>query len=138
MKSIYPSVLILLLTALSPLLAKPEFEVTSPQSRQLAANNYLNGQSHQIAVHTKGLVCTSCAIGLRIHLKKLAGIDNSQFNKGILLDASTQLIVVAYQADARPDPESVRKAIYKAGYEAAHYYQWDGARVRLHPFRGAE
>jgi copper chaperone CopZ len=138
MKSIYPSILIFLLTALSPLLATPEFEVTSPQNRQLAANKYLHGQSHQIAVHTKGLVCTSCAIGLRIHLKKLAGIDKSQFNKGTLLDASTQLIVVAYKPDAQPDLESVRKAIHKAGYEAAHYYQWDGARVRLHSFEGAE
>ena len=89
-------------------------------------------------MHTKGLVCTSCAIGLRIHLKKLAGIDKSQFNKGTLLDASTQLIVVAFKADAPPDPDSVRKAIHKAGYEATHYYQWDGARVRLHAFEGTE
>ena len=68
MQSMYPLIL-LICAALCPLAAKPQFEVTNPQNRQQSAHRYLNGQANQIAVYTKGLVCSSCGIGLRVHLK---------------------------------------------------------------------
>ena len=138
MKSIYPAVLFLVVTAIGPLAARPQFEATSPEHRQASASHYLRGQVNQIAVYTKGLVCSSCGIGLRVHLKKLKGIDKALFNKGIHIDASKQLIVIAYQVGAQPNPEAIHKAIENAGYEAAHYYLWDGKQVGIHYFGGGK
>lgn len=128
----------LCLASLSPLFAKPEFKVVSSQDRKASATEHLAGEPNHIAIYTKGLVCSSCGIGLRIHLKKLAGIDRLQFNKGVHLDASKQLIILAYQPGIDPDPAAIRDAIKDAGYEAAHYYRWDGEMVAVHPFEEAK
>jgi hypothetical protein len=77
-----------------------------------------------LAVHTKGLVCSSCGIGLRIHTSKLEGVDKSQLTKGVDLDVKKQLVLVAFKPDAAIDVDGVREAIYKAGYDPVHYYLW--------------
>lgn len=103
-----------------------------------AAQDYLKDQSNQLAIYAKGFVCSSCGIGLRIHLKKLASVDRKQFDKGILMDASKQLLIVAFEPDAAVNIDTVRDAVYSAGYDPAHYYQWNGQSVDIIAFKEAK
>ena len=50
-----------------------------------------------VIVQVKGLVCSSCSIGIRIGLAKIDGLDKNRFNKGILLDSSNQYVLLAYE-----------------------------------------
>ena len=92
--------------------------------RDQAAIGMVENHPNYIAVYTKGLVCNSCGIGLRIHIGKLDGVDKSRLTKGVDLDVEKQFVLVAFKPDAAIDVESVRKAIYNAGYDPVHYYLW--------------
>ncbi|MBL00502.1 MAG: hypothetical protein CMI34_03720 [Opitutales bacterium] len=92
--------------------------------RDQAAIGMVENHPNYIAVYTKGLVCNSCGIGLRIHIGKLDGVDKSRLTKGVDLDVEKQFVLVAFKLDAAIDVESVRKAIYNAGYDPVHYYLW--------------
>jgi hypothetical protein len=104
--------------------------LVNEEVRLNAAREYLTDQPNQIAIFTKGLVCSSCGIGLRIHLSRIKSIDRKHFEKGVLLDATKQLIVVALKADAKPDLVAMTKAIHKAGYEVGLFYQWEEQAIR--------
>jgi len=92
--------------------------------RDQAAKVMLENRPNYLAVHTKGLVCSSCGIGLRIHASKLDSVDQSQLTKGVDLDVHKQLVLVAFKPGAAIDVDGVREAIYKAGYDPVHYYLW--------------
>jgi hypothetical protein len=92
--------------------------------RDQVAKGMVENYPNYLAVHTKGLVCSSCGIGLRIHTSKLEGVDKSQLTKGVDLDVKKQLVLVAFKPDAAIDVDGVREAIYKAGYDPVHYYLW--------------
>ena len=96
----------------------------TPELRDQAAKVMLENHPNYLAVHTKGLVCSSCGIGLRIHTSKLEGVDKSQLTKGVDLDVKKQLVLVAFKPDAAIDVDGVRMAIYNAGYDPVHYYLW--------------
>lgn len=114
--------------------ASSQTAATNEDIRFAAAQNHLLHQPNQIAIYAKGFVCNSCGIGLRIHLKKIAGINRDFFDEGILLDASKQLLVVAFESAADININLVRDAIYSAGYDPEHYYAFDGDTVIQHPF----
>lgn len=118
----------------APLHAQKRQPLVSPETRLEAAQSYLENQPTQIGVYAKGFVCSSCGIGLRIHLSKLNGIDKKQFKKGVFLDASKQLLIIAYQPDVEPDIRAIHRAIESAGYDPSHYYQWKGEAIEVHPF----
>ena len=66
--------------------------------------------SSTVEIKIKGLVCTSCAIGV----KKLFGINV----RGIHLDIKNQIATVKLIDSTIPiDKEKVKKAIIDAGYE---------------------
>ena len=92
--------------------------------RDQAAIGIVENHPNYLLVHTKGLVCNSCGIGLRIHIGKLDGVDKSQLSKGVDLDVEKQFVLVAFKPDAAIDVEGVREAIHNAGYYPAHYYLW--------------
>jgi len=96
----------------------------SSEVRDQAAKGMVENHPNYLAVHTKGLVCSSCSIGLRIHTSKLEGVDKSQLTKGVDLDVKKQLVLVAFKSDATIDVDGVREAIYKAGFDPVHYYIW--------------
>ncbi len=96
----------------------------SSEVRDQAAKGMVENHPNYLAVHIKGLVCSSCAIGLRIHTSKLEGVDKSQLTKGVDLDAKKQLVLVAFKSDAAIDVDGVREAIYNAGFDPVHYYIW--------------
>ena len=94
------------------------------EARDQAAKEMVENHPIYLAVHTKGLVCSSCGIGLRIHTSKLEGVDKSQLTKGVDLDVEKQLVLVAFKPDASIDVDGVREAIYNAGFDPVHYYLW--------------
>ena len=126
MRHIYLSLLLISLCALTSQ-ARTTWPVASPEVRDLAAQEMIENHANYIAVYTKGLVCSSCGIGLRIHISKIDSVDPSAFKKGVDLDSEKQLVYVAFKAGAEIDAEAVREAIYKAGYDPAHYYLWSEA-----------
>jgi hypothetical protein len=126
MKHIYLSLLSLCLCALT-VQARSTGPLASPEVRDLAAKQMIESHANYMAIYTKGLVCSSCGIGLRIHISKLDGVDKSAFKKGVDLDSEKQLVLVAFKADAEIDVEGVRKAVYNAGYDPVHYYLWSQA-----------
>ena len=97
---------------------------TTPELRDQAAKRMVENHPNFLAIHTKGLVCNSCGIGLRIHIGKLDGVDKSQLTKGVDLDVKNQLVLVAFKLDAAIDVNGVREAIYNAGYDPVSYYLW--------------
>lgn len=130
MKLLYTLIALALCSA--TLSARPQFKVATEEDRLVGATEHLTGKDNQIAIYARGLVCSSCGIGLRIHIGKLDGLDKSQFEKGMLLDAKNQLALVAFENVNAEGIEAARKAVYKAGYEPTHYYQWDGESVVAH------
>jgi copper chaperone CopZ len=83
-----------------------------------------------VIVHVKGLVCSSCAIGIRIGLAKLDGLDRSQFTKGVELDSTNQYVLLAKEGDLNFN--QVFEKIYKAGYDPLHLcYMQAGQVVRV-------
>ena len=96
----------------------------SSELRDQAAKEMVENHPNYLAVYTKGLVCSSCGIGLRIHSSKLEGLDKSQLTNGVDLDVKKQLVLVAFKPDAAIDVDGVREAIYNAGYDPVHYYLW--------------
>ena len=101
--------------------AEPE---TSSELRDQAAKRMVENHQNFLAIYTKGLVCNSCGIGLRIHIGKLDGVDKSQLTRGVDLDVENQLVLVAFKSDATIDVDGVRESIYNAGYDPIHYYLW--------------
>jgi len=88
-----------------------------------SAKSHLSGNPNHIAFYSKGLVCSSCAIGLRIHFNKLDGINRNKLDEGMLLDAKNQLLVVAFEQGFVPNIQEIIRAFDKAGYETTHYYK---------------
>jgi hypothetical protein len=123
-----------LLSLCASLGATPQFKPVTEAIRDQAAADHLAAQANRIAIYAKGFVCSSCGIGLRIHLKKLPQVDDSQFDQGVLMDASKQLLVLGIKADRQIDRKSLAKAIFKAGYESEYYYQWNGHKTQRHYF----
>ena len=134
MKSLLTKQLLTLIFVASLLQASSQTAATDKDIRFVAAQYHLLHQPNKIAIHAKGFVCNSCGIGLRIHLKKIAGINRDLFDEGIFLDASKQLLVVAFVSAADININLVRDAIYSAGYDPEHYYAFEGDTVTQHPF----
>ncbi|MGJ8640146.1 MAG: heavy-metal-associated domain-containing protein [Opitutaceae bacterium] len=131
MKTLLLSIALTTFGALTSLQARAQFPVTTNELRLESAQAHLAEKPNQVAVYSKGLVCSSCGIGLRIHIKKLDGLDDAKLDEGMFLDAKNQLVLIAFEPDFTPDMEAIRKAVDKAGYESTHYYKWNGKTVDL-------
>ncbi len=134
MKTIFPLLLITALFNNTALQAKPPKPLVSAEARQQAAASYLKDNPGHLAIYAKGFVCSSCGIGLRVHLSKISSIDKKQFKKGVLMDASKQLLIVAFLPETIPDMAAIAEAINNAGYDPAHYYIWDQGSIKVEPF----
>ena len=114
--------------------ALTQYSIASSEMRLESAQSHLSGNHNQMAFYSKGLVCSSCAIGLRIHLKKLDGINRDKLDDGMLLDAKNQLLIVAFEQGFVPNIQEIIGAIDKAGYETTHYYRTVGEVVQIQSF----
>lgn len=101
----------------------------SEKERILFVEKKLQDNPEHLLVYVKGLVCSSCAIGVKVHLRKLKGIDKKQLDKGVTLNINTQIASIALLDEHSISPQDITKAITKAGYKAKYLYQWDDKSV---------
>ena len=87
----------------------------------------LSEHPEAVIVHVKGLVCSSCGIGIKIGIRKIEGVDLSLFDRGVKLDSSNQYVLVGKQATI--DFNALFQAIYKAGYDPLHLCYIDQDKV---------
>ena len=102
--------------------ALTQFSIADSEMRLESAQSYLSGNPSHMAFYSKGLVCSSCAIGLRIHIREIDGIDRNKLDDGMLLDAKNQLLIIAFLQGFVPNIQKIITAIDNAGYETTHYY----------------
>ena len=87
----------------------------------------LSEHPEAVIVHVKGLVCSSCGIGIKIGIRKIEGVDLSLFDRGVELDSSNQYVLVGQQSAI--DFNALFQAIYKAGYDPLHLCYIDQGKV---------
>lgn len=80
-----------------------------------------------IIIHVKGLVCSSCGIGIRIGLAKIEGINRSKFTNGVELDSSNQYVLLA--SNSPLDFNLIFQKIYDAGYDPLHLCYVKGDQI---------
>ncbi|MGB0292058.1 MAG: heavy-metal-associated domain-containing protein [Luteolibacter sp.] len=119
---------IILLTILSLLTSAQAdnnkiYSKISEKQREAAALMTLEATPGVVKVYAKGLCCESCAIGIRKKVHKLKFVDTSKLNKGVDLDARTQLVTIAVRQGEAVDIPALKKAIKEAGYEAIKLYE---------------
>ena len=95
----------------------------SQTDRNVAVLTKLKANQETVAVYAQGLCCPSCAIGVRKMVSGLEFVDNERLEKGIELDAKTQLVTIAIKKGAKVDGKRLRQAILDAGYEPVHLYR---------------
>ena len=88
----------------------------------------LEDNPNTVVLKVKGLVCSSGAIGVRVHLSKMDGIDISKFNKGIMLDSTSQYVLVAIKDNI--DFQKIDESITNAGYNLHHLCYIDNGLVK--------
>jgi copper chaperone CopZ len=133
-KPILLSSLLLALTS-SFLLANEDKEEARPEVRLAAAKKALLESSEISLVYVKGLVCPSCAIGIRKNLSKLKGIDKKRFKDGIDMDPETQLVSIAFKGNFKIDNKDLIERVEDAGYIAVEEYKLHDGHLDAHQFK---
>ena len=133
-KSILLSSLLVALTS-SFLLANEDKEEARPEVRLAAAKETLLESSKISLVYVKGLVCPSCAIGIRKNLSKLKGIDKKRFKDGIDMDPETQLVSIAFKGNFKIDNKDLIERVEDAGYIAVEEYKLHDGHLDAHQFK---
>ena len=121
-KPILLSSLLLALTS-SFLLANEDKEEARPEVRLAAAKKALLESSEISLVYVKGLVCPSCAIGIRKNLTKMKGVDKKRFKDGIDMNPETQLVSIALKDGAKLNSKDLIERVVDAGYVAVEEYR---------------
>lgn len=111
---------------LSPLQADKTLNAKAEKARMAAVSQSLASGSNDIVIFTRGAICGSCGVGIRLLLRKLDGIDRSKYKKGVELDVKNQLTYVALEPGVEPDVRAAFQAVYDSGYDPVHYYHHDG------------
>lgn len=94
-----------------------------PEVRLAAAKNALLESSKISLVYVKGLVCPSCAIGIRKNLSKMKGVDKKRFKDGIDMNPETQLVYIALKDGVKLDNKDLIERVVDAGYTAVEEYR---------------
>jgi len=122
----FQTILLLLSTLLiSPqiMIANEDKEEARPEVRLAAAKKTLLSSSNISLVYVKGLVCPSCAIGVRKNLSKMKGVDKKRFKDGIDMNPETQLVSIALKDGAKLNSKDVIERVEDAGYVAVEEYR---------------
>jgi len=122
----FQTILLLLSTLLiSPqiMIANEDKEEARPEVRLAAAKKTLLSSSNISLVYVKGLVCPSCAIGVRKNLSKMKGVDKKRFKDGIDMNPETQLVAIALKDGAELDNKDLIERVVDAGYVAVEEYR---------------
>jgi len=133
-KPILLSSLLLALTS-SFLLANEDKEEARPEVRLAAAKKALLESSEISLVYVKGLVCPSCAIGIRKNLSKMKGVDKKRFKDGIDMNPETQLVSIAFKGNFKIDNKDLIERVEDAGYIAVEEYKLHDGHLDAHQFK---
>ena len=106
--------------------------------RDIAVKSKLKERKNISLLYVKGLVCPSCAIGIRVKVGKLPFVDVSRYKRGVDMDIKSQLLTVALLPDVKTDKRSINKAVSNAGYDAVEWYSMEGGKIKAHPFASAK
>ena len=106
--------------------------------RDAAAIKLLKERKDVSLAYVKGLVCPSCALGIRIKVSKLPFVDSTRYKRGIDMDTKTQLLTVALLPGVKADPNGLSKAITDAGYETAERYSLVAGKLKTTVFASAK
>ena len=106
--------------------------------RDIAAKAKLKERKNISLLYVKGLVCPSCAIGIRVKVGKLPFVDVSRYKRGVDMDIKSQLLTIALLPDVKTDKRSINKAVSNAGYDAVEWYSMEGGKIKAHPFASAK
>ena len=109
-------------SATSSLANEDKAEIT-PEQRREAAQKVLKESADISLIYVKGLVCPSCAIGVRKNLSKMKGVDKDRFKDGIDMDADTQLVKIALKDNISIDNKDLLERVEDAGYSAVEQYK---------------
>ena len=100
--------------------------------RDVAALKRLKKRTGISLLYVKGLVCPSCAIGIRVKVGKLLFVDSARYKRGVDMDTKTQLLTVALLPGVKAETRSLSKAITDAGYEAVEWYSLESGKLKTH------
>ena len=102
--------------------------------RDVAAIKLLKERKDISLAYIKGLVCPSCALGIRIKVGKLPFVDTTRYKRGVDMDAKTQLLTVALLPGIKADDQSLSQAIIAAGYDPVERYTMQEGKLKAHLF----
>ena len=105
------------------ILADEDKEEARPEVRLAEAKKTLLSSSNISLVYVKGLVCPSCAIGVRKNLSKMKGVDKKRFKDGIDMNPETQLVTIALKDGVELDSKDLIERVVDAGYVAVEEYR---------------
>ena len=104
------------------IVANEDKEEARPEVRLEAAKKILLDSSSISLIYVEGLVCPSCAIGVRKNLSKMEGVDKKRFKDGIDMNPETQLVTVALKKGASLDNKELLERVEDAGYVLVEEY----------------
>jgi len=84
-----------------------------------------------VAARVYGLICESCAYGLRLKFKQLKSVDTKRLAKGIKLDVYNQLLTIALKPGSQIGVNEIYRAILEAGYEPKTLFMMDSVESVL-------
>ena len=102
--------------------------------RNVAAVKLLKARKDVLLLYVRGLVCPSCAIGIRVKVGKLPFVDSTRYKRGTEMDTKTQLLTVALLPGVKADAKLLGKAIADAGYDPIELYSLASEKLESHPF----
>ena len=106
--------------------------------RNIAAVKLLKERKDVSLLYVKGLVCPSCAIGIRVKVGKLPFVDSTRYKRGIDMDTKTQLLTIALLPGAKANAGELDKAITNAGYEPVEWYSIEDGKLEATAFASAK
>ena len=106
--------------------------------RNVAAAKLLKEHKDVSLLYVKGLVCPSCAIGIRVKVGKLPFVDSTRYKRGIDMDTKTQLLTIALLPGAKANAGELDKAITNAGYEPVEWYSIEDGKLEATAFASAK
>lgn len=106
--------------------------------RNIAAAKLLKERKDVSLLYVKGLVCRSCAIGIRVKVGKLPFVDSTRYKRGIDMDTKTQLLTIALLPGAKANAGELDKAITNAGYEPVEWYSIEDGKLEATAFASAK
>lgn len=104
-------------------MANEDKEEARPEERLTAAKKILLEENQISLIYVKGLVCPSCAIGIRKNLSKMKSVDKKRFKDGIDMNPETQLVTIALKNGAKLDSKDLIERVVDAGYVAVEEYR---------------